>query len=188
VACAVHIGKFLTPTESEDNMTFIRSWTVSLVALVSVVGALAPAARADVVVNGTTQPAPPPPAPAPAPVVVQPQPVAPVVQPVAPVEVPARRTTVVEHETHNYMGTIFVSALAGGLAGLLVGGSLYYLADNQQHASRIGYWAAGGVIVGTGVGITQVIVQESRAERATAMRLPTDPAPTLRLALLTARF
>jgi hypothetical protein len=165
-------------------MTFIRTWIVSFVAVASVV-ALGPAAHADVVVNGTTQPAPaaPAPAPAPAPVVVQPP-----VQQVAPVEVPARRTTVVEHETHNYMGTIFVSALAGGLAGLLVGGSLYYLNDNQQHASRIGYWAAGGVLVGTGVGLTQVIVQETRAERATAMRLPTDPAPTLRLALVNVRF
>jgi hypothetical protein len=157
-------------------------WFLMLAALA---GAFAPAARADVVVNGAPQPAAPAPTPppAPAPVVVAPQ-----VQPVAPVEMPARRTTVVEHETHNYMGTILVSALAGGLAGLLVGGSIYYLADNQAHAARIGYWAAGGVLVGAGVGLTQVIVQESRAERATASRLPTDPAPTLRLALFTSRF
>jgi len=170
-------------------MTFNRISKLSLVpfvsAFVGLAGVLAPAvARADVVVNGSTPaPAPAPVPAAPAPVVVQPQ-----VQPVAPVEVPARRTTVVEHETRNYMGTIFVSALAGGLAGVLVGGSLYYLADNQTHAARIGYWAAGGVLVGAGVGLTQVIVQESRAERATAMRLPTDPAPTLRLALFQARF
>jgi hypothetical protein len=152
--------------------------------------ALAPtAARADVVVQGTPPTVAPAPAPAPAapaPVVVEPR-VEPVV-PAAPVEVPARRTTVVEHETHNYMGTILVSTLAGGLLGVLVGGSLYYLNDNQTHAARIGYWAAGGVLVGAGVGLAQVMVQESRAERATAMRLPTDPAPTLRFALLTARF
>jgi hypothetical protein len=166
-----------------------RKLFVTAAAVVSslvVVLAGAPA-RADVVVNGSTPAAPPPAAPAPAPVVVQPQP-APVVAPAPVVEAPpARRTTVVEHETHNYMSTIAVSALMGGLAGVLVGGSLYFLVDDQQHASRIGYWAAGGVLVGTGIGVTQVVVQESRVERATAS-LPTDPAPTFRLALWRAQF
>src|SRR5690349_5777125 len=75
-------------------------------------------ASADVVVQGQPQALPAPaPAPAPAPVVVQPQPTT---TPVVPVEeLPPRRSTVVEHEEHNYMGTIFVSALAGGLAGAL---------------------------------------------------------------------
>jgi hypothetical protein len=145
-----------------------------------------PLQLADVVVNGSTPAPPPAPAPAVAPVVVQPaQAPAPVVE--AP---PARqtRTTVIEHEQHNYMTTIFVSALMGGLAGVLVGGSLYYLNDHQSHAARIGYWAAGGVLVGTGVGLTQIIVQEGRVDRATASNLPTDPAPTFRLALVNARF
>jgi hypothetical protein len=169
-------------------MTLNRIRTLALASLGLLVALAPAAARADVVVNGTPPTvAPPAPAPAPAPVVVEPR-VDPVVTPAAPVEVPARRTTVVEHETHNYMGTILVSTLAGGLLGVLVGGSLYYLNDNQTHAARIGYWAAGGVLVGAGVGLAQVMVQESRAERATAMRLPTDPAPTLRFALLTARF
>jgi hypothetical protein len=172
--------------------------TKLLTSLILAAAMLAPAARAsatpdvervqplllgDVVVNGTTQPAP---APAqPAPVVVQPQTQSPPV--VAP---PARQTqtTVVEHEQHNYMTTVAVSALMGGLAGALVGGSLYYLADDQKHPARIGYWAAGGVLVGGAVGVTQVLVQESRVDRATASRLPTDPAPTFRLALARVRF
>jgi hypothetical protein len=138
---------------------------------------------ADVVVNGApaSQPA--------APAVV---PVAPVAAPApAPVvETPAHtsQTTVVEHEQHNYMSTVAVSALMGGLAGALVGGSLYFLEDNQNHGRRIAYWAAGGVLVGAGVGITQIVVQEDRVDRATASRLPTDPAPTLRLALLNRSF
>jgi hypothetical protein len=141
-----------------------------------------PLRLADVVVNGAPAAAPAP-APAPAPVVEAPAP-APLV------EAPAHtsQTTVVEHEQHNYMTTIFVSALMGGLAGVLVGGSLYYLADNQTHPGRIGYWAAGGVLVGTGIGLTQIVVQENRVDRATASTLPTDPAPTLRLALFQTQF
>lgn len=147
-----------------------------------VVALAASSARADVVVQGT-QPTPAPQA-APAPVVVQPQ--APAAAP-AVTPVPSRQTTVVERENKNYMSTIFISALTGGLAGALVGGALYFLVDDQTHAPRIGYWAAGGVLVGTGVGLAQVMVQESRMDRATSA-LPSDPAPTFRLALFRARF
>ena len=114
-----------------------------------------PLTVADVVVNGT------PPAPAEAPVVAPAAP-APVV------ETPAHtsQATIVEHEQHNYMETIAVSALMGGIAGALVGGSLYFLADNQTHGARIGYWAAGGVLVGSVVGLTQIIVQEGRVDSA----------------------
>ncbi|HVU51791.1 MAG TPA: hypothetical protein VHL80_13940 [Polyangia bacterium] len=140
-----------------------------------------PLLLADVVVNGAQQPAPAPAAPAP--VVVQPQPAA------APVVEPSpHRTTVVEHEPHNDMATITVSALAGAVAGVLVGGAIYYLADNQTHANRILYWGAGGVLVGAGVGVVQVVSQESRLDRAVTERLPTDPAPTYRLSLCRLRF
>lgn len=139
-------------------------------------------ARADVVVQGTQQPsAPPPAASAPPPAVVQPVAPAPVVDP------SPRRTTVIEHEPKNHMGTIAFSALMGGVAGVLVGGAIYYLADNQTHATRIAYWGAGGVLVGAGVGVMQVIGEESRLERATAM-LPTDPAPTVRVGLYRLTF
>ena len=133
-----------------------------------------PLLLADVVVNGQ-QPAP---APAPAPVVVQPQ-----EAPAPVVETPARHTTVIEHEPHNYMSTIALSAFMGGVAGVLVGGAIYYLADNRQHSTRILYWGAGGVLVGTAVGVVQVASEESRLDRAAALHLPTDPAPTYRLAL-----
>jgi hypothetical protein len=86
------------------------------------------------------------------------------------------------------MTTIAVSALMGAVAGALAGGAIYYLGD-QNHAERIGYWAAGGVLVGTGVGLTQIMVQESRASQATAMNRPSsDPAPTFRLALYRTQF
>jgi hypothetical protein len=142
--------------------------------------AVAPAvAHADVVVNGTQQPAPPPAAP-PAPVVVQPQ---------APVAEPApRHTTVIEHEPHNYMSTIAWSAIAGGVAGVLVGGAIYYLVDDRSHADRIFYWGAGGVLVGSAVGVMQVVSEENRLDRATASRLPVDPVPTYRLALYRVQF
>jgi hypothetical protein len=176
-------------------MTRTRKTLTSIALTATMAVALLPsAARADVVVNGTTTPAPAP-APAPvtpvAPVVVEPRP-APVVVPAAPAPVvepaPRRTTTVVEHEPRSYMGTILVSSLAGAVVGVLVGGAIYYLADNQQHANRILYWGAGGVLVGAGVGIIQIANQESRLDRATASTLPTDPSPTYRLALYRLRF
>jgi hypothetical protein len=89
---------------------------------------------------------------------------------------------------HSYMGTLAVSALMGGLVGVLVGGSIYFLGD-RHNAENIGYWAAGGVLLGTGVGVVQIMVQESRASQATALnKLPSDPAPTFRLALFRTSF
>lgn len=131
-------------------------------------------------------------------VVVTPQPGMPAtqaapVQPVAaaPVAVDPGPRKVVHAEvasSHNYMTTIAVSALMGGLVGGLVGGAVYYLGD-RNHAVNIAYWAAGGVLVGTGVGIMQLVVQENRVSEATTLRkLPSDPAPTLRLALYRTRF
>jgi hypothetical protein len=122
----------------------------------------------------TTVPSAPPPA----------QPV--VVEPSAP---PVRKEV---HEDvqapHNVMATIAVSALMGGLAGLLVGGAVYYLGDHQEHAARIGYWAAGGVLLGTGVGIVQVVADESRANQAVSSVWAPDPARTYRVALFTKHF
>jgi len=122
----------------------------------------------------TTVPAAPPPA----------QPVA--VEPSAP---PVRKEV---HEDvqapHNVMGTIALSALMGGVAGLLVGGAIYYLGDHQAHAARIGYWAAGGVLLGTGVGIVQVVADESRADQAVSSAWSPDPARTYRVALFTTHF
>ncbi|HEY8927349.1 MAG TPA: hypothetical protein VIU64_23365 [Polyangia bacterium] len=122
----------------------------------------------------------------------QPVAAAPVVQaPAQPVVAEPRTHKVVNADVQpnkNYMSTIAVSALMGGLAGGLIGGAIYYLGD-QEHAMNIAYWAAGGVLVGTGVGVVQLAVQESRVSEATALRkLPTDPAPTFRLALFQTHF
>jgi predicted membrane protein len=128
-------------------------------------------------------------------VVVTPaQPVQPIQnsQPVQPMQaVPVtpvpQRTVVTESRPRNYMATIAVSALMGGVAGLLLGGAIYYL-DDQENARNIAYWAAGGVLVGTGIGVINVVADESRAERAVGMHHPRDPAPTYRLSLLRATF
>ncbi len=134
--------------------------------------------------NGNTAPAP---APQPAQVNVQPvQPVQPVEA--APVAVPPHKTVVTEDKPHNYVATVFVSALLGGLGGALIGGAIYYLDTPRDNPQNIGYWAAGGVLVGTGIGIINVAVDESRAERAVANRLPSDPVPTYRVSLLQTRF
>lgn len=137
----------------------------------------------NVVVTPTGQAPAPAPVQAPAQVNVQPaQPVQPVEA--APAYAPTRKTVVTEDRPHNYMATIAVSALMGAVAGALIGGAIYYL-DNQDHPYNIAYWAAGGVLVGTGVGLINVMVDESRAERAVASR---DPVPTYRLSLLKTTF
>jgi len=145
-------------------------------------GSVARAGDIEVINPNGPQLAAPAPAPAPAPVAVQPV----AAEPAAP---PVRKEV---HENvqapHNVMGTIFVSALMGGLAGVLVGGAIYYLSDNQEHATRIAYWAAGGVLVGTGVGIVQVVADESRANQAVSSVWSPDPARTYRLALFTKHF
>jgi uncharacterized protein YcfJ len=141
----------------------------------------------NVVVTPSSQAAPAPaPAPTPAQTQVQVQPAQQAVEPVAPAP-RTNRTVVTEDRPHNYMGTIAFSALMGGLLGALVGGAVYYL-DNQDHAYNIAYWAAGGVLLGTGVGIVNVAADESRSERAVGLNHPKDPVPTYRVSLLNARF
>lgn len=152
--------------------------TAAALAVTLAFAGMARAGDVEIVNPNTTQPAPA----APPPVVV------PVEQP-APVVAPPQR---VIHEDvqppRNVMVTITVSALMGGIAGLLVGGAIYYLADNQEHAARIGLWAAGGVLVGTGVGIVQVAADESRASAAVSQVWSPDPARTYRLALFQTHF
>jgi hypothetical protein len=137
---------------------------------------------ADNVVVTPNQPAP---APAPQPE-VQVQPVQ--VQPVAPVQAPPQRTYVTEDHPHNIVATITVSALLGAVAGALIGGAIYYLDTPRDNPQNIGYWAAGGVLVGTGIGVINVIVDENRADRAAGAQLQKDPVPTYRLSLLRTSF
>ncbi|HXU06868.1 MAG TPA: hypothetical protein VN903_38205 [Polyangia bacterium] len=140
----------------------------------------------NVVVTPSGQTAP---APQPAPTVnVQPvQPVQPVVEP-APVVAPQQRTVINENEHHNYVATVAVSAIMGAVLGVLVGGAIYYLDTPRHDPGHVGYWAAGGVLAGAGIGVINVIVDESRAERSVATRLPSDPVPTYRVSLLQTRF
>jgi hypothetical protein len=137
----------------------------------------------NVVVTPSGQTAP---APAPAPTQVQ---VAPA-QPAQPVVTPAptQRTVVTEDRPHNFMSTIAVSALMGAVAGALIGGAIYFIDTPRDNPERIGYWAAGGVLVGTGIGLINVLSDESRAERAVGTRFDRDPAPTYRLSLLKTTF
>ena len=128
----------------------------------------------------------PSPAPAPGTTVVQPAPTTTVPAPVV-VEPQSTRREVIHTDTtppRSYMGTIAGSAFLGGVTGVLIGGAIYYL-GNQTHPYNIAYWAAGGVLVGTGVGLTQIMIQEGRASQATAFQ---DPAPTYRFALYRKQF
>ena len=153
-------------------------------------GAVQPLPKATMLADNvvvTPQGNPPAPAPTNTTTVVPAQPAQPVVvEPVAPAA-PSRHTVHTEHQPKPFMSTIFVSALMGGLAGGLIGGAIYFL-DDQENPERIGYWAAGGVLVGTGIGIINVMTDESRAERAVSTRFQRDPVPTYRVSLLQTRF
>jgi hypothetical protein len=139
-----------------------------------------------VVTPGTNAPAPAPATPPNQTVNVQPVQAGQPEQ--APVAMPPHKTVVTEDKPHNYMSTIAVSAIMGAVAGALIGGAIYVLDTPREHPERVGYWAAGGVIVGTGVGIINVMADESRSERAVSSRLPSDPVPTYRVSLLQTRF
>jgi hypothetical protein len=114
--------------------------------------------------------------------------VVPVAEPAPVVAPPVKQKVVTENvdPPRNDMATIAVSALMGGVTGVLVGGAIYYL-DGRDHPERIGLWAAGGVLVGTSVGLVQVVAQESRASQAVSLWSP-DPAPTYRLGLYRVSF
>jgi len=148
--------------------------------------AVSPLPKATVVADNVVVTPGQTPAPAPQPAQVNVQPVQPVEA--APVVAPPHRTVVTEDRPHNYVATVFVSALLGGLGGALIGSAIYYLDTPRDNPQNIGYWAAGGVLVGTGIGIINVAVDESRAERAVATHLPKDPVPTYRVSLLQTRF
>lgn len=119
-------------------------------------------------------------------VVQQPPAAQPTVVAPAPVVADTGPRKVVQADTHsrNYVGTIMWSALGGAVLGAAVGTAIYFLSEDDDPPVRnIGYWAAGGVLVGAGVGVVQVMVEEGRTSNAMSMRAPKDPAPTLRLAL-----
>jgi uncharacterized protein YcfJ len=79
-------------------------------------------------------------------------------------------TVVTNAEPVNYVWTVAGSAIAGALAGALIGGAVYLLDDGDQNWSDLGYWAAGGVLAGAAAGVVQIIVQEGRASEAVSRR------------------
>jgi hypothetical protein len=154
-------------------------------------GAVSPLPKAttladNVVVSPNNPPAQAPAQPAPTVNVAPAQPVQPVQA--APAVAPTQRSVITEDKPHNYMATVALSAFMGAVAGALIGGAIYMLDTPRDHAERVGYWAAGGVLVGTGIGIINVVADENRAERAVSSRLPQDPVPTYRVSLLQTHF
>jgi hypothetical protein len=97
-------------------------------------------------------------------------------------------TVVTESNTGNYVATVAGSALAGGLVGVLIGAAVFWIDGDDQDWTDLGYWAAGGVLLGAGAGVVQVVVQESRANEAVSERRWRQPGRGLRLALVQRRF
>jgi hypothetical protein len=97
-------------------------------------------------------------------------------------------TVVTESNTGNYVATVAGSALAGGLVGALIGGAVFWIDDEDQDWTDLGYWAAGGVLLGAGAGVVQVVVQESRASKAVAERRLRLPGRGFRVAVAEGRF
>jgi hypothetical protein len=100
----------------------------------------------------------------------------------------ANTTVVTESNTGNYVATVAGSALAGGLVGALIGGAVFWMDDEDQDWTDLGYWAAGGVLLGAGAGVVQVVVQESRASKAVSERRLRSPGRGFRVAIAEGRF
>lgn len=108
-------------------------------------------------------------------VVTTPPPAPPPAEPTKEVDV---HTNVEAESPGNWMGTLAVSALAGGLVGALVGTSIYLLERPDAEAINIGYWTGGGILLGVGVGAIQIALQEDRVDDALEARVLDDsPAP-----------
>jgi uncharacterized membrane protein len=111
----------------------------------------------------------PAPQPAPAPTTVQVQPTtqaAPAPAPAAPVR--ETRTVSEQRDQGSFMGTVAKDTLYGALTGVLVGGAIYFIGGRDTAPVNVAYWAAGGALVGAGVGLVEVMVRQSRQEEATA--------------------
>jgi hypothetical protein len=110
------------------------------------------------------------PTPAPAPVVAQPVQTAPVqAAPVA--QAPATssketRTVTEERDQGSFMGTVAKDTLYGALTGVVVGGAIYFISGQDTRPVTVAYWAAGGALVGAGVGLVEVMVRQNRREEA----------------------
>jgi hypothetical protein len=154
----------------KSHIGFGRGMTGAIAVLVlSLSGGTASAQSSTTTVTST--PPPPPPTvvqtPAPQQVQVQPAPQQVQVQP-APV---TSKQVVTDTHSPSFMATIAKNTFYGAVAGALVGGAIYFIDRDSMRAASIGYWAAGGALVGVGVGAIEVATREDRNERAVSQLL-----------------
>jgi hypothetical protein len=78
----------------------------------------------------------------------------------------SNKTVVAETHHENYMLTVAKSVFFGAVAGALVGSAIYFIGGREAKPVSIGYWTAGGALVGVAAGLVEVAVNESRTEQA----------------------
>lgn len=116
---------------------------------------------------------------APAPTVVQAAPAQVQAPPVV-----SSKQVVTETHSDNFMATIAKNTFFGALAGGLVGGAIYLLDRDDIRPVTVAYWAAGGALVGTAVGVVELTMREDRNERAVSHLLGPEKRQSVGLAFV----
>ncbi|MBA2662557.1 MAG: hypothetical protein H0U74_09705 [Bradymonadaceae bacterium] len=97
------------------------------------------------------------------------------------VVVPEERVRVEQVPPPNYIGVLTRSAFLGGILGGLVGLGGYLISGRTWDPWNIAYFAGGGILVGTAVGLIEIVARDDRAQgsRASLEYLERDMPRTL---------
>lgn len=96
--------------------------------------------------------------------------------------------TVRTSEGPTFMGTVARNTFAGAMAGLLVGGAIWLLDTPRHDAQNIGYWTAGGALVGAAVGVVQLLADENPTTRLGDRYARRGPAPAYIVPALSVKY
>lgn len=89
---------------------------------------------------------------------------------------------------HTFMGTVARNALGGALAGLLIGTAVWLLDTPRHDTQNIGFWTAGGALVGAVIGVAQLMGDENPSARLGDRYATTGPATAYLVPALSVKY
>jgi hypothetical protein len=101
-----------------------------------------------------------------------------------------RDEPVVIHSSNGptFMGTVARNTFAGALAGFLVGGAIWLLDTPRHDAQNVGYWTAGGALVGAALGVVQLLADENPRARLGDRYAAAGPSPAFIVPALSLKY